>query len=140
VLCGRADRLSSQVNKEFGLRLEITAQEESTRTLTLVNQSENRYRRFALWHIDHQITVTALDLVGYEHLDSAGYKRLENSALGSSRVKRLALRGIDRHFSVESSAQPGRTGLLRPIWAPRAEAVFATADAAHVTYVEIDRF
>jgi hypothetical protein len=136
---GIQNRLSSQVNKEFGFRLEITAQGENTRTLTLTNQSENRYRRFALWHIDHQITVAALDLVGYEPLDSAGHERLENSAIGSSHVRRWAVRGKNRNSLVESSAQPGRPGLLRPVWAPRGEAVFATADAAYVTYVEIDR-
>ena len=136
---GIQNRLSSQVNKEFGLRLEITAQGENTRTLTLVNQSENHYRRFALWHIDHQITVAALDLVGYECLDSAGKERLENSAIGSSHVRRWAVRGKMRNSLVESSAQPGRPGLVGPVWAPRGEAVFATADAAHVTYVEIDR-
>jgi len=60
-------RLSSELKQKFGFRLEITAQEERLRKLTLSNPSDVRYRRFALWHVDHRISIAALDVtVGQE--------------------------------------------------------------------------
>lgn len=56
--------LSSQLQQEFGLRLEITSQEQRGTKLTLSNQRWNRYRLFALWHVDHRITVDALTTGG----------------------------------------------------------------------------
>jgi hypothetical protein len=55
-------RISAQLNEEFGFRLEITAQQEKIRKLTLSNSSVNRYRRFAVWHVDHRVTVTTLEV------------------------------------------------------------------------------
>jgi len=52
--------LSSQLTREFRLELDIRAEEEKTRKLTITNQSAEHYRRFALWHVDHRITVDAL--------------------------------------------------------------------------------
>ena len=53
-------RLSSQVQQEFGLSLDITSQEQHSTTLTLTNPSDTRYRVFALWHVDQRISVDAL--------------------------------------------------------------------------------
>jgi hypothetical protein len=55
-------RLSSQLQEDFGFRLNITAQKERSTKLTLTNQSSDCYRLFALWHVDHRITVDVLDL------------------------------------------------------------------------------
>jgi hypothetical protein len=60
-------RLSSQLNEEFGLRLDITTQEERARNLTLTNQNADHYRLFALWHVDQRITIDALDIPMREH-------------------------------------------------------------------------
>jgi len=54
-------KLDSQLHEEFGFRLNITAQEERSAKLTLTNQGSDCYRLFALWHVDHRITVHALD-------------------------------------------------------------------------------
>ena|ERR1039457_238430 len=59
-------RLSSQLNREFRLQLDIRAQEEKTRKLTVTNESAAHYRRFALWHVSHRITVDALDVPIHE--------------------------------------------------------------------------
>jgi hypothetical protein len=61
-LTGIQAKLSSQMNKEFGLKLDITAQEPESSKLTITNQSDEHYRLFALWHVDQRITVDALDL------------------------------------------------------------------------------
>jgi hypothetical protein len=55
-------KLDSQLQQEFGLKLNITAQEERSTKLTLTNQSSDCYRLFALWHVDYRITVHALDV------------------------------------------------------------------------------
>jgi len=55
-------KLDSQLQEEFGLKLNITAQEERSTKLTLTNQSNDCYRLFALWHVDYRITVHALDV------------------------------------------------------------------------------
>jgi hypothetical protein len=144
---GMQSQLGSQINKTFGLNLTTTAQCENTTTLTLVNQNESRYRRFALWHLDHQITVTALDLAGYEYLgDFTITIPLRGGGEQQSRFPRAKSWALvpwvlaDKPtYPVESSVRPGHPGLLRPAWAPRGEAMFATAGAAHVTYVDVDR-
>lgn len=61
-------RLSSELTRKFGFSLEITAREETQRKLILSNQSDVRYRRFALWHIDHRITVSALEIPAQREL------------------------------------------------------------------------
>jgi hypothetical protein len=55
-------KLSSQLQQTFGFKLDITAQEEMSTKLTLTNQSNDRYRLFALWHLDHLVTVEALSV------------------------------------------------------------------------------
>ena len=62
-IAGIQARINSQIIEESGLRLEITAQQEKTRKLTLANQSASNYRRYALWHVDHRVTDTALELL-----------------------------------------------------------------------------
>lgn len=57
---GLQTTLSSQIQEEFVLKLDVSAQEQRSSKLTLSNQSTKRSRIFALWHVDHQITVDAL--------------------------------------------------------------------------------
>jgi hypothetical protein len=52
--------LNHQVMEEFGLSIEITAQEQRSNKLTLPNSRPDRYGLFALWHVDHRIDVDAL--------------------------------------------------------------------------------
>lgn len=62
--------LTRQLQQQFRLKLEITEQEQRTSKLTLTNQSRG-YRLFALWRVEHLITVDALaaELArqGYRH-------------------------------------------------------------------------
>jgi hypothetical protein len=53
-------QLSRQLKQTFGFKLDITAREEISTKLMLANQSTDRDRLFALWHIDHMVTVDAL--------------------------------------------------------------------------------
>ena len=57
---GLKTTLSSQIQEEFALKLDVSAQEQQSTKLTLSNESTERYRLFALWHVDHKITVDAL--------------------------------------------------------------------------------
>jgi hypothetical protein len=59
---GLQAKLNSQLQEDFGFKLNISAQEERSTKLTLTNQSSDCYRLFALWHVDHRITVDALDM------------------------------------------------------------------------------
>jgi hypothetical protein len=101
--------ISSQLTRQFGLRLEITAQQEQAKKLTLSNQSASRYTRYALWHVDHRVTVTALEL------------------LPSSVVMK------DGGAWTKDGEDP------RARWAPRGEAEFAASDDMFITFTEIDR-
>jgi len=51
--------LTKQFQQQFGLKLDITEQEQRTTSLKLANQSGG-YRVFALWRIEHLIKVDAL--------------------------------------------------------------------------------
>jgi hypothetical protein len=55
-------RLSYGLRQELGFRVEITAQEERLKRLTLVNSSNIGSRRFALWHVDHRISIASLNI------------------------------------------------------------------------------
>jgi hypothetical protein len=46
---GLQTKLSYKLQEQFGLKLNITATEETSTKLTLSNQSKNSYRLFALW-------------------------------------------------------------------------------------------
>jgi hypothetical protein len=59
-MIGAQAQLSSQLEQKFAFELGITAQEEMSTKLTLTNQSMDRDRLFALWHIDHLVTVDTL--------------------------------------------------------------------------------
>lgn len=65
-IAGHQTKLNSQLRQEFGFKLAITAREEQTKKLTLTNQSSDQYKLFAMWHVDHRITVDALsvDIIG----------------------------------------------------------------------------
>jgi hypothetical protein len=55
-------KLSSQLQEQFGLTLEITAQEQRSTKLTVTNPTADQSRLFALWHVDHRVTVDALTI------------------------------------------------------------------------------
>ncbi len=57
---GVQSQLSSHLQEQFGLRLDITSQEQRSTKLKLNNPSSDRYRLFALWHVDHRITIAHL--------------------------------------------------------------------------------
>jgi hypothetical protein len=59
-VAGVQAKLSSQLQQQFRLSVEITAQEQRNTELALANPSHNRYRLFALWHVDHLIRIDAL--------------------------------------------------------------------------------
>jgi hypothetical protein len=52
-MAGIQTRLSSQLQQQFALRVEISAEEKREVELTLANPSDDRYRLFAMWHVDH---------------------------------------------------------------------------------------
>jgi hypothetical protein len=52
--------LSYKLQEQFGLKLDITTTEETSTKLTLSNQSKDNYRVFALWQVDHQLSVSTL--------------------------------------------------------------------------------
>jgi hypothetical protein len=54
-------KLSSQLQEQFGLTLDISAQEQRSTTLTVTNPADQS-RLFALWHVDHCVTVDALTI------------------------------------------------------------------------------
>jgi hypothetical protein len=72
-MTGVQAKLSSQLQQELGFKLDITAQEEMSTKLTLTNQSNDHYRLFALWHIDHLITVDALSVPTTRHRGHSGF-------------------------------------------------------------------
>ncbi len=55
-------KLSSQLQQQFGLTLEIAAQEQRSTKLTVTNPSVDHSRLFALWHVDHCVAVHALSI------------------------------------------------------------------------------
>jgi hypothetical protein len=65
---GLQAKLSSQLDQEFGFKLDISALEESGAKLTLTNQSNDHYKLFALWHMEHQITIDTLTMPVYAKL------------------------------------------------------------------------
>jgi len=66
---GLETRLNSHLNRELGIKLDVTSQIDRSTKLTLTNPSSDHYRLFALWHVDHQITVDALELPMSEDQD-----------------------------------------------------------------------
>lgn len=52
--------LSYELEEQFGLKLNITETDETSTELTLNNTSKDRYRVFALWQVDHLLSVKAL--------------------------------------------------------------------------------
>jgi hypothetical protein len=57
---GLQTKLSYKLQEQFGLKLNITATEEASTKLTLSNQSKDSYRMFALWQVDHRLSVNIL--------------------------------------------------------------------------------
>lgn len=102
-------QLSSQMSQEFGLKLDITAQRQEVRELTLTNESRECYRLFALWHVDHRISVDALD-VPIPTARDLGWD-----------LSRLGKYTVDYHSR----------------WVPREEVEFAIADHPFITYAEV---
>lgn len=57
-------KLSHQLNQDFGLKIDLTKQEEKSIKLILTNPSNEHYRRFALWHLEHRFVIHALNVEG----------------------------------------------------------------------------
>jgi hypothetical protein len=55
-------QLSSQLQQQSRLSVEITRQDQRTTELTLENPSNDGYRLFAVWHVDNLIKVDALSI------------------------------------------------------------------------------
>lgn len=105
--------ISSLLTQEFGLRLAITAQQEKTKALRLSGQETNPYTKYALWHIDHRITVSALELLIPPHLQ--GFQFVEVVKEGISAIVDLKEEDI------------------RARWVPRGEVEFVTSDDPVIT-------
>ena len=99
--------LSSQLQQQFGITLQITSQEQTTDQLTVPNPSVERSRLFAFWHVDNRIDVDFLTI---------GPQVGTGPAPDSPAVA---------HFA------------LRPTWTPLSSVEFATKSAPHVTFTEV---
>jgi hypothetical protein len=53
--------LSAQLSKKFGLELSLQTQTTRTDTVTLQNDSADKYRRYARWNVIHRLDVFGLD-------------------------------------------------------------------------------
>ena len=54
--------LSSELQRQFTLKLNVTTEETRSAKVNLQNSSNDNYRLYSLWHIDHAITVTVLNV------------------------------------------------------------------------------
>jgi hypothetical protein len=63
--------LSSQLQQQYGLKIQITNQCERSTKSTLSNPEAGQYRLYALWHVEHRITVDSL-CVPVSKLSSSG--------------------------------------------------------------------
>ena len=59
---GLQTKLSYKVQEQFGLKLNITETEQNSKKLTLSNTSNDRYRLFAQWQVDHLLSVNVLNV------------------------------------------------------------------------------
>jgi len=116
-IAGVQAKLSSELQQQFGLGVEITAQEQRSEELTLANPSDNRKRLFALWHVDHLITVDVL-------------AARQEPPLYRTASDLLAQRG---------GGSLSLFGPFWPMWVPSGSAEFVTESAPHVTYTEVRR-
>jgi len=57
---GLQTTLSYKLQQQFGLKLNITQAEETSAKLILSNPSNDSYRAFALWQVDHLLSVKTL--------------------------------------------------------------------------------
>jgi hypothetical protein len=55
-------RLSSELQNQFALQLNVAAEESKSTKIVLQNSSDDHDQLYALWHKEHSITVTALDV------------------------------------------------------------------------------
>jgi hypothetical protein len=99
--------LSSQLQQQFGITLQITSQEQKSDELTVPNPSVDRSRLFAFWHVDNRIDVDFLTI---------GPQVGTGPAPDSPAIA---------HFA------------LRPTWTPLSSVEFATKSAPHVTFTEV---
>jgi hypothetical protein len=99
--------LSSQLQQQFGITLQITSQEQTSGQLTVPNPSVDRSRLFAFWHVDNRIDVDFLTI---------GPQVGRGPAPDSPAVA---------HFA------------LRPTWTPLSSVEFATKSAPHVTFTDV---
>ena len=106
-------RLSSQLQQEFGLKVGISAQEQTSTELTLGSQAGDRYRIYAMWHVDHRIAVDALIMPGLRGERIRSKMRYEFSDLMWHQIL--------------------------PRWESRGSIEFVTESDPYITYAEITR-
>ena len=99
--------LSSQLQQQFGITLQITSQEQKSKELTVSNPSADRSRLFASWHVDNRIAVDFLTI---------GLQVFTGPSPDSQAVA---------HFT------------LRPNWTPLSNVEFTTKSAPHLTFTEV---
>jgi len=54
--------LRSRLDQEFGLKVNVTAQQQLSKKITLTNPRSDHYRLYAFWHVSRRFTVDALDI------------------------------------------------------------------------------
>jgi hypothetical protein len=113
--------LTSELNQQFKLGVEITTEEQRSTELTLTNPSKDRYRQFALWHVEHLIKVDTL-VVRRD-------KTLPPLLFTPGQMKWPVAASVSHHIP----------GPLFPEWQTRASAEFMTESVPHVTYIETGR-
>jgi hypothetical protein len=59
---GLQAKLSYKLQRQFGLKVNITETGETSKKLTLSNPSSDRYRLFSLWQVDHMLSVNVLKI------------------------------------------------------------------------------
>jgi hypothetical protein len=99
--------LSSQLQQQFGITLQITSQEQASDQRTVSNPGTDRSRLFAFWHVDHRIDVDFLTI---------GPQVGAGPAPDSPGVA---------HFA------------LRPEWTALSSVEFTAKSAPHITFTEV---
>jgi len=122
-LAGLQTKLNSELKQEFGLKLDITVQEERSTKLTLANNSDDHYRLFALWHVYHRLTVDALVVPLHQlTVDADGVPLYKGFPQELPRGRGITI-------------SPGG---LRPAWVPRGAVEFVTSNEPFITYTQIN--
>jgi hypothetical protein len=54
--------LSAELKRQTSLSISVNQQQTTSQTITLTNDRKNYYRRFALWRVEHSITIHGLTM------------------------------------------------------------------------------